>query len=228
MSECRPIGRHFIIALPLAFDLHFARTRTKKKTAIEKYSRKNRYLRSRVLYDRVMKRVLLILLLSFAASASYAQRIAYGERTPRIDFDKFRWYDDIRPAPPDSAGFVYIGFIYSRSTNCLESCFGLRRSIDERHRPLQVILITREPAEMVDPRIRECLGNHIGLLLDEDGEIFRSFGVRYVPFGVVVDDWQHRAMWFGNPLTAEHDIFKYLTPSKKYIKRRNRKFRHNR
>lgn len=171
-----------------------------------------------------MKRFLLILLLAAVAVNGYAQRIAYDERTPRIDFDRCRWYDDIIPAPPDSAGFVYIGFIYSRSTTCLECCYGLRQSIDQRHRPLQVILVTREPENMVDPRIRECLGNHIGLIIDENGDIFRSFGVRYVPFGVITDDWQHRALWFGNPLTAERDIFKYLTPSKKYIKRRNRRY----
>lgn len=175
-----------------------------------------------------MRKFLTILLLSVAALNGYAQRIAYDERVPKIDFEQCRWYDDIIPEPPDSAGFVYIGFIYSRSVTCLECCYGLRQSVDQKHRPLQVILVTREPADMVDPRIREYLGNHIGLILDEDGEIYRNFDVKYVPFGVVTDDWQHRALWFGNPLTAERDIFKYLTPSKKYIKRRNRKFhRHN-
>ena len=172
-----------------------------------------------------MKRFLLILLLAAVAIDGYAQRIAYGERTPRIDFAKCRWYDDIVPAPPDTAGFVYIGFIYSRSETCLQCCYGLRRSIDERHNPLQVIFVTREPADMVDPRVRECLGNHIGLILDEEGEIFHSFGVKYVPFGVVTDDWQHRALWFGNPLTAERDIFKYLTPMKRPMKRYERRKR---
>ena len=150
-----------------------------------------------------MKRLLLsVVFAMFCTLAVQAQHIAYNERTPRINLKKCRWLDDIVPAEGE---YVYIGFIYSRSNSCLEFCYRIKKRLEESNSPLRVILVTREPERMVDSHLRPCLGGRIGTIIDEDGEIFRDFGIRYVPFGVLIDS-RRRAVWFGNPLTAEKDI----------------------
>lgn len=172
----------------------------------------------------MMKKLLLSVLCAtlFGGMAQelFAQRIAYAERTPVINFKKAHWLDGVVPAPTEN---TLIAFIYSRSNTCLEMCDRIRHRISNAEHPSQVILITREPAEMVDRRIRECIGEHIGLISDESGRIFREFGVKYVPFAVLVDG-KRNAMWFGNPITSERDIFSRGAPAddKRHKKRKTR------
>lgn len=170
-----------------------------------------------------MKRLLmcaaLSMLLSVAAAGSVtAQRIAYDERTPRINPKKCKWLDDRIPMESD---FVYIGFIYSRSHTCLEFCYGIGQQLERMEHPPQVILVTREPADMIDSHLRECIGERVGTIIDESGRIFRAFGVRYVPFGVLVDG-RRRALWFGNPLTGDRDLFRNM-PRKEFKETKKRK-----
>lgn len=154
-----------------------------------------------------MKRLLTIVLLAMSFGAVFetasAQRIAYGERTPRINHRHSLWIDGRQPEQSDD---IFIAFIYSRSNTCIELCYGLAERLKQSKHPWQVILITREPVSSIDPRIRECLGGNITAICDESGTIFRDFGVRYVPFAILVKD--KRAIWFGNPLTSERDIFR--------------------
>lgn len=168
-----------------------------------------------------MKRLLLtiaILLLTAAAHTAVAQRIAYGERTPRLNLKNCSWLDDKVPAPGE---FVYIGFVYSRSNACLEFCERIKRRMARMEHPMQVILVTREPEDMIHKLVHECLGDNVGTIIDHDGHIFREFGVRYVPFAVLIDD-KRRAIWFGNPLTGDRDVFTN-TPRKEIKKRKKHK-----
>ena len=154
-----------------------------------------------------MRRFLFTLWLAVALCAvceqAFAQRIAYGERTPKIDRKHSRWFDGRMPVPDQP---LLIAFVYSHSNTCLEFCYGLKRRMQNAERPLQVILVTREPASMIDMRMKQCLDGNITVVSDVSGRIFRDFGVNYVPFAVVVDE-RRKAVWFGNPLTSERDIF---------------------
>ena len=167
-----------------------------------------------------MKRVWLYVVLStvliLSAADVAAQRIAYDERVPKINLKKCNWLDDIVPEESD---FVYIGFVYSRSETCLDFCYAMRQQIERMEHPMTLILVTREPSEMIESHIREFLGAHVGMIIDDSGRIFREFGVRYVPFGVLVD-YKWRALWFGNPLTADRNLFKNM--SRKDIKERKK------
>lgn len=140
-----------------------------------------------------------------AAAEASAQRIATGERTPKI---KTRhWLDGI---VPDESEYTYIEFIRSSSLPCIESCRKIKRHADTSQRPLRVVFITREEPETVDRRIRECLGGHVGTIIDDTGRIFEDFGVQYVPFGIIIDR-KRRAVWFGNPLTTDNALFRKIT-----------------
>ena len=162
-----------------------------------------------------MRRFFIIaqLLALFAAGCqcALAQRIAYGERTPKIKERHAHWLDG---RTPEQSDYVFIGFIYSRSNTCREFCFRLDNEMRKMEHPVQVILVTREPADMIDPHLRDFIDGHTGIISDESGRIFRDFGIRYVPFGVLVDRKRH-ALWFGNPLTADRDFFKNRASDRK-------------
>lgn len=140
-----------------------------------------------------------------SAGETCAQRIATRERTPKI---KTRhWLDDI---VPQQAEYTYIEFIRSTSLPCIESCRKIKHYTDTADNPFRVVLITHEAPDLIDRRIRECLGGYVGLLIDDSGRLFDDFGVRYVPFGIILDK-KRRAVWFGNPLTTDNGLFRRIT-----------------
>lgn len=157
---------------------------------------------------RFLTYVSLSLLLAAVASTALAQRIAYNERTPRLKLKNRPWLCD---SVPETGDYAYIGFIDSRSNTCMEFCNIVKRQLERMDNPPTVIFITREDADKTNPALKECLGGRIGAVSDGEGEIFRNFGVRYVPFGVLVDN-RRRAVWFGNPLTSDKDLLRNMTP----------------
>lgn len=155
-----------------------------------------------------MKRLaILILLLSTAFAAAEAQNIATRERAPKIKPRYHRWLDD---AAPRQTEYTYIEFVHSTSEPCIESCRKIRRYIDGTDRPFRVIFITCEKPAHIDSRLHECAGEYVGTIVDEEGRIFDDFGVRYVPFGVLMDS-KRRVLWFGNPITTDNDFFRKIT-----------------
>lgn len=154
-----------------------------------------------------MKKMLaILLLLPLLHAAATAQNIATGERAPKLK-KVHRWLDNIQPRQTD---YTYIEFVRSTSAPCLESCLRIKDFLDHTERPFRAVFVSCEPAEHVDFRLRDCSGEYIGTILDTEGEIFDAYGVRYVPFGVIIDK-RRRVLWFGNPLTAENDFVKKIT-----------------
>lgn len=137
--------------------------------------------------------------------AASAQHLALGERTPKIKTQQ--WLDGIVPQQTE---YTYIEFVRSTTRPCIESFLKIKEHITDRNIPLGVIFIVCDEPSQADPRLRECLGGNVGALIDDTGRIFNDFGVRYVPYGVVVDR-KRKALWFGNPLTVDDDFFKKLT-----------------
>ena len=137
---------------------------------------------------------------------SVAQQLATGERAPKIRNRHRHWVDGREPQKTE---YTYIEFVHSRSVPCLESVLKITKHIDRTDRPFRVVLVTREDDDMVDHRLRDCTGDYVGVLSDPSGRIFGDFGVSYVPFGVIVNK-RRKAVWFGNPLTAESDFFEKI------------------
>ncbi len=153
-----------------------------------------------------MRKTVFILLLAVVLGTPLsAQNIALNERIPKIK--TANWLDGI---VPQQGEYTYIEFVRSNTVPCIESFLKIKRYIADNDTPIQVIFVTREDPSHIDSHLRECLGGRIGALIDDTGRIFQDFGVRYVPFGVIVNR-KRKAVWFGNPITVDDDFFKKLT-----------------
>ena len=144
--------------------------------------------------------ITLTLLLCSAVSAS-AQRVALEERIPKIKSKL--WYED---KEPDKADYTYIEFVHSKTDPSIRTFQKIKKDNAYFNEKLRAIIITKESPEQIGTELRECASDYIHIAFDVDGEIFRSFRVRYVPFGIIID--RHRkALWFGNPTTIDEDFF---------------------
>ena len=144
--------------------------------------------------------ITLALLLCSAVSAS-AQRVALEERIPKIKSKL--WYEDKEPAKAD---YTYIEFVHSKTDPSIRTFQKIKKDNAYFNEKLRAIIITKENPEQIGTELRECASDYIHIAFDVDGEIFRSFRVRYVPFGIIID--RHRkALWFGNPTTIDEDFF---------------------
>jgi len=153
-----------------------------------------------------MKRaVFTALAAAFFCTAASAQHLALGERIPKIKTQK--WLDDIVPQQTE---YTYIEFVRSTTAPCIASFLKIKEYVTDRDIPFGVVFVVCDEPSQTDPRLRECLGGNVGALIDDTGRIFKDFGVRYVPFGVVIDR-KRRAVWFGNPITVDDDFFSKLT-----------------
>ncbi len=159
-----------------------------------------------------MRRILYIMaVLSLSLSVSSrasAQRVAFGERIPKIKCD--RWLDD---KEPQKSQYTYIEFVHSKTIPCLLTFLKIKDDNVYFGDKLSAVIITKESPEQISATLRECATDYINVAFDTDGEIFRNFGVRYVPFGILIDH-RRRALWFGNPATLNEDFFNKIKPQK--------------
>lgn len=149
--------------------------------------------------------ITLALLLCSAVSAS-AQRVALEERVPKIK-SKF-WYDDKEPAKAD---YTYIEFVHSKTIPSIRTFLKIKKDHAYFNENMRAIIITKESHEQIGAELRDCASDYVNIAFDADGEIFRSFGVRYVPFGIIIDH-RRKALWFGNPTTINEDFFNKIKP----------------
>ncbi len=149
--------------------------------------------------------IILVLLLGSALSAS-AQRVALGERIPKIKAEA--WLND---KSPEKSEFTYIEFAHSRTTPCLRTFLKMQNDNTRFGEHLRGVIITKEPPEQISTTLREIASDYINIAFDTEGDIFRQFGVRYVPFGIIIDH-KRRALWFGNPDTLNEDFFSKIKP----------------
>lgn len=149
--------------------------------------------------------ITLVLLLCSAVSAS-AQRVALEERVPKIKSKL--WHEGKEPKKAD---YTYIEFVHSKTIPSINTFLKIKRDNVYFNENLRAIIITQERPEQIGAELRECASDYINIAFDVDGEIFRSFGVRYVPFGIIIDR-RRKALWFGNPTTIDEDFFNKIKP----------------
>lgn len=143
---------------------------------------------------------ILILALCSALSAS-AQRVALSERIPKI---KAAYW--LNGKMPEKSKYTYIEFIHSHTISCLRTLSKLQTDNAYFGEDLRGIIITKESPDQISKTLRECAGEYINVAFDAEGEIFRQFGIRYVPFGIIIDH-KRKVLWFGNPDTLNEDFF---------------------
>lgn len=139
-----------------------------------------------------MKKVVLILLFvtGFVCAGS-AQNIVLGERVP--DLRASAWLDGRQPAP---APMTYIEFFHSANPSCITSVKRLSELASRTPRKFCVIVVTKEDPEKIATLIRPYLNEYLFVALHAD-KGFETFGVVYVPSGVLVGP-KNRALWMGS------------------------------
>lgn len=150
-----------------------------------------------------MKKILLIGLLAavFWIADATAQNIVLGERTPEIKVQT--WLDGKQPV---TAQMTYVEFFHSSNPACKTALDRLKGLIQKTGNKMQVIVITQEDNDKATTLLRSYLSERIFVALHA-GKYFTSFGVNYLPFGVLIDA-KNRALWLGNTLQINEQIIK--------------------
>lgn len=159
-----------------------------------------------------MKRTFAIIIFVLCGTVAIAQNLALGERIPSLH-PKYRdWvYGNI----PESREYTYIGFVHSASIPCIEGTVHIIDVIAAGVDNMRYILLTKESEEQIGNWLKIYASGNTGVACNCEYP-FRSFGVNYAPFGVIIDHRQ-RVLWFGNPkqLTREQ-LIKLTTSNKKH------------
>ncbi len=151
-----------------------------------------------------MKRGLLAVLVFLAVSVgeAAAQNIAFGERIAKRRFEHMTW---LRESAPMKRPFIFLEFYHTSSDmaeSSLSNLFYLSTEFGDR---FSVIVITREEESRIAPMLSRYLSPNFGAVVDPTGEMFNSFEVVYLPFGILVDE-RGRALWMGNSTQLSSEI----------------------
>ena len=150
-----------------------------------------------------MKRTIFLTLIALVASlAVRAQEIVIGERVP--DFRPTEWLG-AQPSEDDRRATLLV-FYHTESQPCVETL----PHIDSLARAMKnerVIVVAMEPKERIAPSLARYMSERFYVAIDLSERVFKSYGIRYVPFGVLVDP-KGRAQWIGNPKLATSESIK--------------------
>lgn len=153
-----------------------------------------------------MKKSAMYLLILTAALAYapplHAQKLANGERAPEVT--AAQWLT----AKPSGDKVRLIDFYHSASAEAGALLPTLDRYAEKYAGRLEVVVVAREPKEKVETALMKDSPKYHAAI-DSDGKTFAAFGVRVVPFGVVVDA-KGKVLWFGNPAQLDTALLEKL------------------
>ncbi len=129
-----------------------------------------------------------------------AQNAALGQKVPEIRAEA--WLDRVRPAP---APLTVLTFFTVSNPVCEQTLEHLHALTDKEDSRLRVIIITRDDEAKIAPIMAPYLSPRMVVAFDADGKIFKSLGVNYAPFSLLVDA-RNRMLWQGNPLRLTEKI----------------------
>lgn len=154
-----------------------------------------------------MKRSAMVILTLTAAALAYApplcaQKLAIGERAPEISVGEW-----LTPKPhANKARLIY--FYHSASPQSAAMLPELNRYAENFADWLEVVVIARETKEKVQAALMDNKPKYYAAI-DSDGKTFAAYGVKVVPFGVIVDA-KGKIMWFGNPAQLDNSALNKL------------------
>ena len=119
-------------------------------------------------------------------------------------------------AEPDSAPYTCIIFYHSESSLCNAALRGVKQLCREYKGQFNIVIITKEDYSVAGVSLTSALDNYSGVLFDNEGRIFRDFGVKFVPF-CVIHNSHREAVWCGNAATLNINIFRNIVTEKDKI-----------
>ena len=155
-----------------------------------------------------MKRLLLIVVLVAATALKVdAQNIRLGDRIPTIHVDS-ELGKGLELAPKEHVCLI---FIHTESHPCHEAIREIQEIGEEITSRANVVLITTE-ARGCEKNISHLIeGFECSLAYDVDRKTFKSFGIQYVPCGVIYSTKRNRAEWFGSLQQLNAETLKRIT-----------------
>ncbi len=153
-----------------------------------------------------MKKAIFMLLLALAAGYTTvsAQNVALGERVPELKFQS--WISD---RTPHNAEMTYVEFFHSSSAASVKALGHLSQIASQMGASLNVVVVTTGEDHKAATLLGPYLAKNMVAGVDVNGKLFKSFGVTYVPFGVLLDS-KNRALWAGNTLNFTTETIKNL------------------
>ena len=147
-----------------------------------------------------MKQILLFALTALAMTQTvHAQKLIVGERAPEL---KIREWISRTPTEENKPRLVEFFFFFCKpSTDRIPILNSLAKKFDNQ---LPVIVITRESQDKIAPILTDK-NNLFFVGLDDAGKTFTAYGIRYIPFSVLIDA-KGRTCWFGNSAHLTEEI----------------------
>lgn len=144
-----------------------------------------------------MKRLTILCAALLCTVWASVQNLVIGEKAPDIRVSQWLWDH----SPADNKARL-IEFFHSGSPQCTARLSEIESTARRYEANLCVIVLAKEPA----PGVMQALGTRgtYFAAIDEGSRTFDAFGVRYVPFCVLIDG-RGKVLWFGNPSSLTSD-----------------------
>lgn len=145
-------------------------------------------------------------LLLFCTSAE-AQRLRLGDRIPDIATSATLGtpIDDI------THSYICMVFIHSESAPAVEAVERLRSEHIGSDDDIAIVLLTAELKTENNALLNNFVSHNTTVAFDNNHHTFRSFGIDYVPFGVIFDTKKERIEWFGSLQHLDREVVDNIT-----------------
>ena len=141
-----------------------------------------------------MKRLIITLLaVVSSALACYGQNMAIGTKVPALT--PAEWYG----APLGvQSGPILVEFFHTSNRDAEARADELTRLARKYDGKMKVVVVTSQPREIVEEIVDTESGYFVAI--DTARKVHSAYGVKYVPYSVIVDS-KGRLAWLGNSKT---------------------------
>lgn len=151
-----------------------------------------------------MKRLIITLLaLVSTAVVCNGQNMAIGTKVPAITPSE--WYG--APLVVQSEP-VLVEFFHTSNRDAKQRVIELTRLAKKYDGKMKVVVISSQPREIVEEMVDTASGYFVAI--DTDRNIHSAYGVKYVPYSVIIDN-KGRLAWLGNSKSlSDREIEDYI------------------
>ncbi len=143
----------------------------------------------------MLRKVVITLVSSLLLSivGARGQNMAIGSRVPSMN--PAEWYGASLSVHNEP---VLVEFFHTTNRTADQRAAELARVAKKYDERLKIVVVTVEPRELIEDLLNTTSGYFVAI--DTNRKIFTSFGVRYVPYSVIIDS-RGRLAWIGNSAT---------------------------
>ena len=159
-----------------------------------------------------MKRFLLtaalVVLATLTTITANSQNIIVGDKMPEIKLRK--WLMDFAPTQRTSTCYL---FYHTESELCQHSLEKVKALVEPLAEQMNLVIVTKQSYDEAGVTLTEHLGDNIFVAFDQQGRMFRSLKVSFIPFCIIIDKRRY-VLWCGNPATISQDVIDNILTTK--------------